>query len=110
MTLPGRVLSPIAPLLAGRRQLHTPLAYFDEVIERVTSGDARGRRLRTVPSVGLVTAAAFVPFIVEVQCFRHAHQVQALVPRELSLGEIQRRGHMLTELDENDPHESPKTL
>ena len=52
------------------------------------------QRLRTVPSVGPVTAAAFVATIDDAQRFRRAHEVEAylgLVPRELSSGERQRR-------------------
>jgi len=57
----------------------------------------RVQRLRTVPSVGPVTAAAFVATIDEVRRFHRAHEVEAylgLVPRELSSGESQRRGHI----------------
>lgn len=60
VALPGQLVSTIAPLLAVLRSLHTQLAYSDEVIERVSAHDARVQRLRTVPSVGPVTAAAFV--------------------------------------------------
>jgi transposase len=44
-----------------------------------------------------VTAAAFVATLDDAQRFRHAHQVEAylgLVPRELSSGETQHRGHI----------------
>ena len=73
------------------------LSYSDQVIEEITAHDERVRRLRTVPSVGAVTTAAFVATIDDVQRFRHAHQVKAylgLVPRELNSGETQRRGHI----------------
>jgi transposase len=97
MTLPGRLLSQIAPLLAVMRHLNSQLTYSDEVIERVVAHDARVQRLRTVPSVGPVTAAAFVATIDDVQRFHRAHEVEAylgLVPRELSSGETQRRSHI----------------
>ncbi len=97
LALPGRLLSQIAPLLAVMRHVNHQLAYSDQVIEDVTAHDDRVQRLRTVPSVGPVTAAAFVAAIDDVRRFRHAHQVQAylgLVPRELSSGETQRRGHI----------------
>ena len=77
------------------RHLNRQLAYADETIERVATHDERGQRLRTVPSVGPVTAAAFVATIDDVQRFRHAHQLEAylgLVPRECSSGDTQRRG------------------
>src|SRR3989304_110469 len=97
LTLPGRLVSTIAPLLAVMRHLNAQLAYSDETIACVTAHDARVQRLRTVPSVGPVTAAAFVATLDDAQRFRHAHQVEAylgLVPRELSSGETQRRGHI----------------
>jgi hypothetical protein len=52
-------------------------------------------RLRSVPSIGPVTAAAFLAAIDDVQRFHHAHQLEAylgLVPGERSSGETQRRG------------------
>ena len=79
------------------RLVNQQLAYSDEVIEQLCAHDARVQRLCTVPSVGSVTAAAFVATIDDVQRFRHAHQVQAsigLVPRELSSGKTQRRGRI----------------
>jgi transposase len=97
LPLPGRLLSEVAPLLAVMRHLNQQLAYSDEVIEAVTRPDARVQRLRTVPSVGPVTAAAFVATIDDAQRFRRAHEVEAylgLVPRELSSGERQRRGRI----------------
>ena len=95
LALPGRLRSTIAPWLAVMRHLNRQLTYADAVIEQVACHDERVQRLRTVPSVGPVTAAAFVATIDDVQRFRHAHQVEAylgLVPRELSSGERQRRG------------------
>ena len=77
------------------RHLNRQLAYSDGVIERVTAADDRVRRLRTAPSVGPVTAAAFVATIDDVQRFRQAHQLEAdlgLVLREDSSGDTQRRG------------------
>jgi len=97
MSLPGRLLSQIAPLLAVMRLLNHQLAYSDQVIEEVTTHDLRVQHLRTVPSVGPVTAAAFVATIDDVRRFRRAHEVEAylgLVPRELSSGESQRRGRI----------------
>jgi transposase len=95
LPLPGRLLSLIAPLLAVMQHLNRQLAYSDEAIEHVAAQDARVQRLRSVPSIGPVTAAAFVATLDDAQRFRHAHQVEAylgLVPREFSSGESQRRG------------------
>ena len=95
LVLPGSLLSLIAPLLAVMRHLNRQLAYSDETIERVSAHDERVQRLRSVPSVGPVTAAAFVATIDDVQRFHHAHQLEAylgLVPRESSSGDTQQRG------------------
>ena len=97
LSLPGRLRSEVAPLLAVMRTVNQQLAYSDGVIEAVTRPDARVQRLRTVPSVGPVTAAAFVATIDDAQRFHRAHEVEAylgLVPRELSSGESQRRGRI----------------
>jgi transposase len=90
LPLPGRLLSEVAPLLAVMRPISQQLAYSDGAIEAVTRSDERVQRLRTVPSVGPVTAAAFVATIDDAQRFRRAHEVEAylgLVPRERSSGE-----------------------
>ena len=84
-------------LLAVMRPVNQQLAYSDEVIEAVTRPDARVQRLRTILSVGPVTAAAFVATIDDAGGFHRAHEVEAylgLVPRELSSGESQRRGRI----------------
>ena len=97
LALPGRLLSQIAPLLAVMRHLNHQLTYSDEVIERVAVSDERVQRLRTVPSIGPVTATAFVATLDDVRRFRRAHEVEAylgLVPRERSSGETQRRGRI----------------
>ncbi len=95
--LPGRLRSEVAPVLAVMRLVNQPLAYSDAIIEQVTRPDERVQRLRSVPSVGPVTAAAFVATLDEVQRFRRAHEVEAylgLVPRERSSGESQQRGRI----------------
>jgi transposase len=95
LPLPGRLLSVVAPLLALMRPLNRQLTYSDERIEHLAVQDPRVPRLRSVPSVGPVTAAAFIAAIDDAQRFRHAHQLEAylgLVPREYSSGETQRRG------------------
>ena len=52
-------------------------------------------RLRSVHSIGPITAAAFLAAIDDVGRFSHAHQLEAYlgrVPREYSSGDTQRRG------------------
>jgi transposase len=93
LALPEPLRFQIAPLLAVMRHLNCQLTYSDETIEHPAVQDPRVQRLRSVPSVGPVTAAT----IDDVQRFRHAHQGEAylgLVPREFSSRESQHRGHI----------------
>jgi len=95
LPLPGLLRSVVAPLLALMRPLNQQLAYSDERIEHLAVQGPRVLRLRSIPSVGPVTAAAFLAAIDDAQRFRHAHQLEAylgLVPREYSSGETQRCG------------------
>ena len=76
-----------APLLAVMCHLYEQLAYSDVTIEHLAVQDPRVPRLRSVPSVGPVTAAAFLAAVDDAHRFRHAHQLEAylgLVPREYS--------------------------
>jgi transposase len=95
LPLPGPLLSVVAPLLALMRPLNQQLAYSDERIEHLAVQDPRVPRLRSVPSIGPVTAAAFLAAIDDAGRFPDAHQLEAslgLVPREYSSGDAQRRG------------------
>jgi transposase len=95
LPLPGRLLSVVAPLLAVMGHLNRQLVYSDATIEHLAVQDPRVPRLRSVPSIGPVTAAAFLAAIDDVGRFHHAHHLEAylgLVPREYSSGETQRRG------------------
>jgi transposase len=97
LSLPGRLLSELAPLLAVMRHVNQPLAYSDERIAAVARADERVARWQTVPCVGPVTAAAFVATLDDAGRCARAHQVEAylgLVPREWSSGEAQRRGRI----------------
>ena len=99
LPLPGRVRSVVAPLLAVLGPRNQPLAYSDATIEHLAVQDPRVPRLRSVPGVGPVTAAAFLAAVDDAQRFHHAHQLEAylgLVPREYSSGETQRRGPITT--------------
>jgi transposase len=98
LELPGRILSEVAPLLAVLQELNKQIAFLDDLIEELGRQQAAVRRLRTVPSVGPVTAAAFVAALDgDASRFRSAHQVESylgLVPQEMSSGETQRRGRI----------------
>jgi transposase len=99
LPLPGRLRSVVAPLLAVMRPLNQPLAYSDTMIEHLAVQDPRVPRLRSVPRIGPVPAAAFLAAIDDAARFPHAHQLEAdlgLVPREYSSGDSQRRGPITT--------------
>ena len=63
----------------------SPAPYSDERIEHLAVQDPRVPRLRSVPSVGPVTAAAFIAAIDDAQRCRHAHQLEAHLSLHLSL-------------------------
>jgi transposase len=92
----GRLLSEVDPLLAVLERLNQQVALLDELLEEVVRREEVARRLCTVPSVGPVTALAFVAALDrDAGRFRGAHQVESylgLVPREMSSGEMQRKG------------------
>ena len=77
LPLPGRLRSVVAPLLALMRPLNGQLTYSDATIEHLAVQDPRVPRLRSVPSIGPVTAAAFLAAIDDAHRFRHAHQLEA---------------------------------
>ncbi|HEV2054253.1 MAG TPA: hypothetical protein VGV06_03660 [Methylomirabilota bacterium] len=85
MTLPGRLCSTIAPVLAIMRHLNAQLAYSDAAIDQRAAHDARVQRLRTVPSIGPVTATAFVATLDDVQRVRHAHARWLLIQAVVSI-------------------------
>jgi transposase len=90
-------LTELASLLAVMRQVTQQLAYADEQIAAVAHADERVKRLQSVPSIGPVTAAAYVAALDDAGRFPRAPQVEAylgLVPREWSSGEGQRRGRI----------------
>jgi transposase len=76
--LPGRILSEVAPLLAALQEVNKQIAFLDGLIEELGRQQAAVRRLRTVPSVGPVTAAAFVAALDgDASRFRSAHQAES---------------------------------
>ena len=75
LPLPGWLRSEVAPLLAVMRQVNQQVGYSDERIAALTQTDARVRRLRSVPNIGPVTAAAFVAALDDVHRFGRAHQL-----------------------------------
>ena len=98
LSLPGQLLSEVAPLLAVLKQVNGQIAFLDDLIEEVGHQEEAVRRLRPMPSIGPVTAVAFVAALDgDATRFRGAHQVESylgLVPREMSSGEVQRKGRI----------------
>lgn len=94
--LPGQLMSEVAPLLAAVLQANKQIGFLDDLIDELGRQKATVRRLRTMPSIGPVTAVAFVAALDDdADRFRGAHQVESylgLVPREMSSGEVQRKG------------------
>ena len=87
----------MAPLLAVMGSVNAQLKAMDKALEQQAKTHEVAKRLCTAAGVGPVTAITFVATIDRVERFAHAKQVRAylgLVPRELSSGEKQRRGHI----------------
>jgi transposase len=87
----------VAPLRVVLKPLNAQIAAADERLSRVAGGDPIVAQLMTAPSIGPVTAVAFVATLDCVTRFTSAHQVAAylgLTPCEYSSGEQQRRGRI----------------
>lgn len=97
LQLPGRLRSEVAPLQAAMLSLNEQIFELDRMLERTAKQDERVARLCSMPSVGPITALAFVAALDEPERFKGAHQVEAfigLVPREMSSGEKQHKGRI----------------
>lgn len=96
LDLPVPLRDQVMTLVSLFPVINEKIAEMDARVEKITEADPQVRRLRTVPGVGPVTAAAFQAALdADPKRFPTAHHVQAylgLVPRELSSGEKQHRG------------------
>jgi transposase len=95
--LPEFLKGTLAPLVAVVESMNKQVAAVDEKLAAMVEADEEMQRLCTMPSVGPVTAAAFVATIDDATRFEGPHQVQAylgLVPSERSSGEKQHRGRI----------------
>jgi transposase len=95
--MPEVLRQKIVPLIEVMGHLNEQIKRLDRELAELSESDVVVRRLRTVPGVGPVTAASFVATLDRVDRFRGAHQVEAylgLVPREMSSGEREHRGHI----------------
>jgi transposase len=96
--LPDTVRTAIAPLREVIETLNTEVADADRNLARIAEVDPVIQRLMTMPTIGAVTATAYVAALDDVARFRGASQVSSylgLVPREYSSGEQQRKGHIV---------------
>jgi transposase len=95
--LPVGLAAALAPLMEVVELLNREVVAADKQLETLAAADGEIKMLCTMPSVGPVTAAAFVATLDDAKRFKNAHQVEAylgLVPSEMSSGEKQRRGHI----------------
>jgi len=95
--LPASLKESLEPLMEVVTLLNKQVAVVDEKLSVMVEADEEMKRLCTMPSVGPVTAAAFVATIDDADRFDGPHQVQAylgLVPSERSSGEKQQRGRI----------------
>lgn len=97
LALPGDLTQSLAPLRAVWEPLALEIEAADDRLTARAHQDPVVTRLMTAPSIGPVTAMAFVATLDDVTRFRSAHHVEAylgLTPREYSSGEQQRRGRI----------------
>jgi transposase len=88
----------LLPLRSVIEVLDDELASADDRFAAMVADDVVVKRLTTLPSIGPITATAFVAALDDVNRFTEAGQVTSylgLVPRECSSGERQYRGRIL---------------
>ena len=97
LELAAHVAEELAPLAMLFAPLNQEIAAADERLRGLAAKSVVVRRLATVPTVGPITALAFVATLDEVTRFHTAHQVEAylgLVPSEYSSGDRRLRGRI----------------
>lgn len=97
LPLPAHVFEALAPFDRAVGALQTELEAADERLSALATANTAITRLRTMPSIGPVTALAFVASLDDVERFHSAHQVQeylGLVPSEYSSGDRRLRGRI----------------
>lgn len=95
--LPAATRAELAPLVALLEPINTAIAAADRRIAQLVAADPVVTLLTTAPTIGPVTAAAYVATLDDVARFASADQVTAylgLVPSEYSSGERQHRGRI----------------
>lgn len=97
LPLPEPLATTVAPVLEAVTTLTAAIAASEAHLAALTAGDPRVRALQSAPSVGPITAAAFVATLDEAGRFRDAGQVTGylgLVPRDRSSGDGHRSGRI----------------
>lgn len=87
----------LGPLFAVLGPLNEQIAAADRRVAQLEATDPIVALLATAPSIGPLTASAFVATIDDIGRFRTAHELEAflgLVPAERSSGEKRRLGHI----------------
>jgi len=98
LDLPVPMTATLLPLRRVIEVLDDELASTDDQFAAMVANDAIVKRLTTLPSIGPITASAYVAALDDVRRFAGAGQVTSylgLVPREYSSGERQYRGRIL---------------
>jgi transposase len=97
LALPPHVTQELAPLVTLFAPLNAEIAAADARLRCVADASPIVRRLATAPTIGPITALAFVAAVDDVTRFPSAHQVEAylgLVPSEYSSGDRRLRGRI----------------
>ncbi len=97
LPLESAVVTELAPLLALLAPLQVQIEAADAQLQAVAAQDAVVQRLQSVPTIGPITAVAFVAAVDQVDRFASARQVVGflgLAPSEHSSGERQHRGRI----------------
>jgi transposase len=98
LELPASMTAMLLPLRSVIEVLDDELAAADDQFATLVAEDPVAKRLMTVPSIGPITASAFIAALDDAARFDGAAQVTSylgLVPREYSSGEHQHRGRIL---------------
>lgn len=97
LPLAPELVAELAPLRVVLEPVNVEIKRADDQLAATAGATPLIARLRTVPTIGPVTAVAFVATLDDVTRFRTAHQVQGylgVTPREYSSGERQQRGRI----------------
>ena len=95
--LPDELRSLIEPLVGMLAPLNAQIDALDQALCQRAKSDEQAQRLQQIPGVGPIISLMFIAVLDGAERFSKSHQVMSylgLVPREMSSGEKQRRGHI----------------